>query len=79
VETIPSSGSGTCLQSQAPSQFPKQLTEELEQVSGRESRSKSQTWTRSQYDDPETIQDVYESPEDISNKVCLTLFILTMS
>ena len=33
-------------------------------------RSKSATWSRSQYDDPETIEDVYESPEDISNKVC---------
>jgi hypothetical protein len=77
VETIPSSGSATSLPSQLPSQltFPKQLIEEPEQVSGRESRSKSETWTRSraQYDDPETIQDVYESPEDISTKVCLTL------
>ena len=58
--------SATCLQSQAQSQ----VIEELEQVSGRENRSKSATLTRSQYDDPETIEDVYESPEDISNKVC---------
>ena len=59
-----------------PSKFPKQIIEELECVSGRESRSKSATWTRSQYDDPETIdEDIYESPDesvlfDISNKVC---------
>ena len=55
------------MQSQAQSQFPKQVIEELEQVSGRESRSKSATWSR---DVPETIEDVYESLEDISNKVC---------
>ena len=70
MQTISSSGSATRLQSQAQSQFPKQVIEELEQVSGRESRSKSATWSRSQYDVPETIKDIYESPEDISNKVC---------
>ena len=58
--------SATCLQSQAQSR----VIEELEQVSGRENHSKSATLTQSQYDDPETIEDVYESPEDISNKVC---------
>lgn len=74
---IPSSGSTTYTQSQMPSQFPQQLIEELEQVSSRESRSKSATWTRSQYDDPENIeelQDIYDSMSDISNKVRLDLF-----
>ena len=67
METISSPESATCLQSQAQSQ----VIEELEDVSGRENRSKSATLTQSQYDNPETIiQDVYESPEDISNKVC---------
>ena len=67
MQTISSPESATCLQSQAQSQFPKQVIEELEQVSGRDSRSKSGTWSR---DVPETIEDVYESLEDISNKVC---------
>ena len=64
------------MQSQMPSQFPQQLIEELEQVSGKESRSKSATLTRSQYDDPENIEeDIYDSSmSDISNKVCLDLF-----
>ena len=70
MQTISSSGSATCLQSQAQSQLPKQVIEELEQVSGRESSSKSATLSRSQYDAPETIEDVYGSLEDISNKVC---------
>ena len=59
METIPSSGSAIYMQSQMPSQFPKQLIEELEQVNGKESRSKSATWTRSQYDDPENIEKIY--------------------
>ena len=67
MQTISSSGSATRLQSQAQSQFPKQVIEELEQVSG---RAKSATLSRSQYDVPEIIEDVYESLEDISNKVC---------
>ena len=74
METTPSSGSETYKQSQMLSLFPKQLIEELEQVSGRESRSKSVTLTRSQYDDdPENIdseEDIYDDGMgDISNKV----------
>ena len=70
MQTISSPESAIRLQSQVQSQFPKQVIEELEQVSGRESRSKSATLSRSQYDVPEIIEDVYESLEDISNKVC---------
>ena len=66
------------MQSQMPSQFPQQLIEELEQVSSREGRSKSATWTRSQYDDSENIEEdiiiLYDSTSDISNKVRLDLF-----
>lgn len=74
METTPSSGSETYKQSQIPSLSPKQLIEKFEQVSGRESRSKSATLTRSRYDDdPEDIdpeEDIYDDGMgDISNKV----------
>ena len=58
METIPSLGSATNKQSdQMLSMFSKQHPrEELEQVSTRDSSSKSATCTRSQYDDLETTE-----------------------